>query len=113
MIKVRDMTVVYDRQPIFTNLSVQFEPNAITGIIGPNGAGKSTMIKGILGLINKQNGIVTMHGKPIEQQLKKIAYVEQRANLDLSFPINVFDTVLTGTYPNLGLFNIPDIKEKN
>ncbi|CAK1222892.1 ABC-type Mn2+/Zn2+ transport system [Fructobacillus tropaeoli] len=46
MIKVRDMTVAYDSAPVFTNLSIQFEPGKITGIIGPNGAGKSTMIKG-------------------------------------------------------------------
>jgi ABC-type Mn/Zn transport systems, ATPase component len=112
MIKVRDLTVAYDGTPVFTNLSIQFEPGKITGIIGPNGAGKSTMIKGILGLINKQNGKVTLHDEPIAKQLKKIAYVEQRAALDLTFPINVFDTVLTGTYPNLGLFNVPGTKEK-
>ncbi|MBD9366901.1 metal ABC transporter ATP-binding protein [Leuconostoc mesenteroides] len=113
MIKVRDLTVAYDGTPVFTNLSIQFEPGKITGIIGPNGAGKSTMIKGILGLINKQNGKVTLHDEPIAKQLKKIAYVEQRAALDLTFPINVFDTVLTGTYPNLGLFNVPGTKEKD
>lgn len=112
MIKVRDMTVAYSGTPIFTNLSITFEPGKITGIIGPNGAGKSTMIKGILGLINKQSGQVTLHDKPITKQLKNIAYVEQRAAIDLTFPINVFDTVLTGTYPNLGLFKVPGLKEK-
>lgn len=112
MIKVRDMTVAYSGSPIFTNLSITFEPGKITGIIGPNGAGKSTMIKGLLGLIHKQGGEITLHDKPVSKQLKNIAYVEQRAALDLTFPINVFDTVMTGTYPNLGLFNIPGTKEK-
>ena len=113
MIKVRNMTVAYGGAPIFTDLSITFEPGKITGIIGPNGAGKSTMIKGILGLIHKQSGQVTLHDKPVSKQLKNIAYVEQRAALDLTFPINVFDTVLTGTYPNLGLFNVPGAKEKS
>lgn len=112
MIKVRDMTVAYDGQPVFTNLSIQFEPGKITGIIGPNGAGKSTMIKGLLGLINKQSGEVSFNDAPIAKQLKKVAYVEQRAALDLTFPISVFDTVLTGTYPNLGLFKVPGQPEK-
>lgn len=113
MIKVRNMTVAYSGQPIFTNLSIAFEPGKITGIIGPNGAGKSTMIKGILGLIHKQSGDVTLHDKPVAKQLKNVAYVEQRAALDLTFPINVFDTVLTGTYPNLGLFKIPSENDKS
>ncbi|WEV53972.1 metal ABC transporter ATP-binding protein [Leuconostocaceae bacterium ESL0723] len=112
MIQVRDMTVAYDGQPVFTNLSIQFAPGRITGIIGPNGAGKSTLIKGILGLIDRQSGVVTLNGSPISKQLKQVAYVEQRADLDLTFPINVFDTVLTGTYPNLGLFKVPGKPEK-
>ncbi len=41
-----------------------------------------------------------------------IAYVEQRSALDLSFPISVFETVLLGTYPNLGLLKRPGKKEK-
>ncbi|CAK1239815.1 metal ABC transporter ATP-binding protein [Fructobacillus tropaeoli] len=112
MIKVRDMTVAYDSAPVFTNLSIQFEPGKITGIIGPNGAGKSTMIKGLLGLTSKQSGTATLADQPIAKQLKRIAYVEQRAALDLTFPINVLDTVLTGTYPNLGLFKVPGKKEE-
>ncbi|CAK1228809.1 metal ABC transporter ATP-binding protein [Fructobacillus evanidus] len=112
MIKVRDMTVAYDSAPVFTNLSIQFEPGKITGIIGPNGAGKSTMIKGLLGLTSKQSGTATLADQPIAKQLKHIAYVEQRAALDLTFPINVLDTVLTGTYPNLGLFKVPGKKEE-
>jgi len=111
MINIRDMTVTYGGNPIFTNLSIQFEPGKITGIIGPNGAGKSTMIKAMLGLISKQTGEVTLDDKPVTKQLKRVAYVEQRAALDLSFPINVFDTVMTGTYPNLGLFRVPGAKE--
>ncbi|GAP03412.1 Mn/Zn ABC transporter ATPase [Fructobacillus pseudoficulneus] len=112
MIKVRDMTVAYDSAPVFTNLSIQFEPGKITGIIGPNGAGKSTMIKGLLGLTSKQSGTATLADQPIAKQLKRIAYVEQRAALDLTFPINVSDTVLTGTYPNLGLFKVPGKQEE-
>lgn len=67
MINVRNMTVAYSGAPIFTDLSITFEPGKITGIIGPNGAGKSTMIKGILGLIHKQSGQVTLHDKPVSK----------------------------------------------
>ena len=112
MIDVRNLTVVYDGNPIFENLNIKFESGKITGIIGQNGSGKSTLIKGMLGLINTQSGEVTLNEEPIDRQLKKIAYVEQRSALDLTFPINVMDTVLMGTYPNLGLFRVPGKKEK-
>ncbi|MDR3190456.1 MAG: metal ABC transporter ATP-binding protein [Lactobacillaceae bacterium] len=112
MIEVTDLTVGYASQPILSNLTINFEPGKITGIIGPNGAGKSTLIKGILGLIKRQGGLVELNGDPIAARLKNIAYVEQRAALDLSFPINVFDTVLTGTYPKLGLFKNPTMVDK-
>lgn len=112
MIDIQDMTVVYDGTPVFKDLSIEFQSGKITGIIGQNGSGKSTLIKGMLGLISTESGDVTLNDQPIEKQLKKVAYVEQRSALDLTFPINVFDTVLMGTYPNLGLFRIPGKKEK-
>lgn len=113
MLEVKNLTVGYTATPVFENLSVSFEPAKITGIIGPNGAGKSTMIKGILELIRKQSGEVTIDGQPITKERQKIAYVEQRANLDLTFPISVFELVLTGTYGKLGLFKSPGQVEKD
>ncbi|MCH3487093.1 metal ABC transporter ATP-binding protein, partial [Enterococcus faecium] len=43
---------------------------------------------------------------------KKIAYVEQRSELDLSFPIDVLGVVLLGTYPSLRIGQRPGKKEK-
>lgn len=111
MIEVKNLTVAYSGAPIFSDLNVAFESGKITGIIGPNGAGKSTLIKGMLGLTKKQGGETLLNGAKLESQLSNLAYVEQRANLDLTFPINVFDTVVTGTYPKLGLFKVPGKRE--
>ena len=86
--------------------------NLITGIIGPNGAGKSTLIKAILGLIKVQSGTVDFSGKTLKEVQQAIAYVEQRKDLDLTFPINVLDLVLTGTYGRLGLLKSPGKKER-
>ena len=86
--------------------------NQRLGIIGPNGAGKSTFIKGLLGLIKTKERDVLLNNQAIDQQKTTIAYVEQRSALDLSFPISVFETVLLGTYPNLGLLKRPGKKEK-
>ncbi len=52
-----------------------------------------------------------LNNQAIDQQKTTIAYVEQRSALDLSFPISVFETVLLGTYPNLGLLNAQERKK--
>lgn len=111
MLVVEDLTVAYSKTPVFSDLSVCFAPGKITGIIGPNGAGKSTLVKAILGLLRPQKGKTTFNGRPLAAIQKKIAYVEQRKDLDLSFPINVYDLVLTGSYGVLGLFKTPGKKE--
>lgn len=111
MLEIKHLTVAYQADTILNDLSISFESGKITGIIGPNGAGKSTLIKAALGLIKTQKGEVTIDKQPLNQKRQKIAYVEQRAALDLSFPINVLDVVLTGTYPKLGLFKSPSKKE--
>ena len=107
MLKVQNLTVAYSDTPVFTDVAVNFNAGKITGIIGPNGAGKSTMIKAMLGLIKSQSGTVEYEGRALKRFQKQIAYVEQRKDLDLTFPINVFDVVLTGTYGKLGLFREP------
>lgn len=112
MLELKNLTVAYNDAPVFENLSISFTPGKITGIIGANGAGKSTMLKAALGLISSKNGNVTYQTKPLKKIKAKIAYVEQRKELDLSFPINVFEVVLSGCYPRLGLFKDPSSNDK-
>lgn len=112
MLKLTNLTVAYDATPVFTDATVTFDAGKITGIIGPNGAGKSTLIKAALGLIKKQSGTAVFEDRPLSVFKRRIAYVEQRKDLDLTFPISAFDVVLTGTYARLGLFNHPGREEK-
>lgn len=84
---------------------------SLCGIIGPNGGGKTTLLKGLLGLV-PGTGKVSFHGKPIKTFAKKTAYVEQKRAIDMDFPITVFQCVLLGTYPSLGLFKRPGVNEK-
>lgn len=112
MLSVKNLTVAYDDTPVFSDVAVNFNAGKITGIIGPNGAGKSTLIKAILNLIKARQGSVDYNGQSMKSVQKKIAYVEQRKDLDLTFPIDVLDVVLTGTYGKLGLFKNPGKAEK-
>ena len=111
-IKVKNLSVSYYGNEVVKNISFSFDTGNLIGIIGPNGAGKSTLMKAVLGLIPKESGTVEICGEPLDHVRKKIAYVPQRSNIDWDFPIVVKDTVLLGTFPNLGLFRRPKRKDK-
>ncbi|EOL47116.1 metal ABC transporter ATP-binding protein [Enterococcus caccae] len=111
-ITIDHLTVSYQGQKALIDISLQIPAGKITGIIGPNGAGKSTFLKGMLGLIKADTRSVLTGEVPIDTQKKRIAYVEQRSALDLSFPINVMEVVLLGTYPKLGLMKRPKKEDK-
>ncbi|MGM9903380.1 MAG: metal ABC transporter ATP-binding protein [Enterococcus sp.] len=109
---IQDLSVAYQGKTVLKEIDVLIQSQKITGIIGPNGAGKSTFMKALLELVPKLSGEILFSNLPIKNIRKKIAYVEQRSELDLSFPIDVFGVVLLGTYPSLKFGRRPGRKEK-
>ena len=112
LLEVKNLTKNFGGLTAVGDVSMELNEGELVGLIGPNGAGKSTFIKWLLGLIKTKERNVLLNNQAIDQQKTTIAYVEQRSALDLSFPISVFETVLLGTYPNLGLLKRPGKKEK-
>lgn len=110
MISIRNLSVSYFGIEALHDISVDIPTGCTVGIIGPNGAGKSTFIKSILGIVDRTAGKTTIHNEDIKLKRKSIAYVPQKSEVDLTFPITVFDTVLTGTYPTIPLFRNPTKK---
>lgn len=109
---VEDLSVAYRGKLALKKINLTLSLGKLTGIVGPNGAGKSTLMKGILELVKLQSGEIIYGKRPLIKERKKIAYVEQRQDIDLSFPIDVFGVVLFGTYPHLKIFQRPGKKEK-
>ncbi|MGL9971927.1 metal ABC transporter ATP-binding protein [Enterococcus sp. DIV1420a] len=103
MIEVKELSVFYNEStPALENISFTLEKPAIVGIIGPNGAGKSTLIKAMLHIINhKGKTLIDKHSA--KRYLKKIAYVEQKSDVDYTFPIKVKECVSLGTYSSVGV----------
>ncbi|MDN6639618.1 MAG: metal ABC transporter ATP-binding protein [Tetragenococcus sp.] len=85
------------------DVTFTIEGPAIIGIIGPNGAGKSTFIKAALQLI-EGSGSTTVDGVPLEKRKKEVAYVEQKNDIDYTFPITVGECVSLGLYPEKRFF---------
>lgn len=100
LISLENLTLGYDRHPAVHHLSGAFDKGCLTAIVGPNGAGKSTLLKGISGAIAPLDGSVHLTG--IDKS--KISFLPQQAQMDVSFPISVLDTVCMGFWNKSGLF---------
>jgi zinc/manganese transport system ATP-binding protein len=97
---ISDLTLGYDGHPAVHHLTGAFEAGSLTAICGPNGAGKSTLIKALAGALKPLGGVIDRGGlKP-----RDIGYLPQAAEIDRSFPIDVFDFVALGRIRHAGLF---------
>lgn len=96
LITIKNVGVSYAMQPhVLKDCNATIEGPTITGIIGPNGAGKSTLLKAILGLI-QSSGEILIDREPAKKVLQKIAYVEQKSQIDFTFPITIRECVALG-----------------
>ncbi len=81
MIKIDNLSKSYTKSGVkaVDNLNLHVKPGEIFGFIGPNGAGKTTTIKMIVGLLNPDEGDITIKGynnqKHPLQAKKNIGYV--------------------------------------
>jgi zinc/manganese transport system ATP-binding protein len=97
-VRLEDLTVSYDREPAVHHLSGCFEAGSLTAVVGPNGAGKSTLLKAVAGIMPPDEGSILLGGFTRRQ----LGYLPQQADIDRSFPINVWDTVMLGLWQEVG-----------
>jgi len=108
-LRFRNLTLGYDRHPAVHHLNGAIESGSLTAVVGPNGAGKSTLFKGVVGVIRPLAGGIELNGvRP-----QDIAYLPQIADIDRSFPINVYDMVAMGMWRRKGLFGAIGRKERD
>lgn len=72
------MTVTYNAQPVFKDLSWEIHKDRCVGLVGPNGAGKSSLLKLISGELKSESGFANLRGK------LSIGYLHQEPRLDPS-----------------------------
>jgi zinc/manganese transport system ATP-binding protein len=99
-IRLNNITLGYDRHPAVHHLSGEIAPGALLAICGPNGAGKSTLLKSLARVIKPMGGSIDFGGAGA----RDIAYLPQAAQIDASFPIDVFDMAAMGLWRRIGLF---------
>jgi zinc/manganese transport system ATP-binding protein len=105
-LRFRNLTLGYDRHPAVHHLDGTIETGALMAVVGPNGAGKSTLFKGIVGLLKPLSGGIDRDGFKTQD----IAYLPQAAEIDRTFPIDVYDMVAMGLWHRNGLSGSVDRK---
>ncbi len=105
------LTTGYYREPVLQEISFAVPRGALVGVIGPNGAGKSTLFRAIVGLLKPWQGRVLVGGRPARPS-PDIAYIPQIHTVDWAFPVTVWDVVMMGRYPRLGLLRRPGARDR-
>jgi zinc/manganese transport system ATP-binding protein len=98
-LRFHNLTLGYERHPAVHHLSGTVASGALLAVIGPNGAGKSTLFKGVVGALKPFAGTIARVGHDADD----IAYLPQIADIDRTFPINVYDMVAMGLLRAKGL----------
>jgi zinc/manganese transport system ATP-binding protein len=96
-LRIRDLTLGYDRHPAVHHLDLDLVPGSLTAVVGPNGAGKSTLLKGLTGELTPLEG-------RIDRGVTRLAYLPQLSEVDRSFPIAVGAFVAMGLWHRVGAF---------
>lgn len=83
MIKISNMSKSFGKQKILEDISLDIQPNQITGLIGPSGTGKTTLIKCLMGMEKYDTGSVSIDHTtvPNRKLLNKIGYMAQSDSL--------------------------------
>ena len=93
------MTIGYEDQTVFRDLTFSVEEGDYVSILGENGSGKSTLIKTILGLTPPLSGEFHF----IEGlSHTDIGYLPQQSTSQRDFPASVLEIVLSGFLGKMG-----------
>ncbi|HEX2525593.1 MAG TPA: ABC transporter ATP-binding protein, partial [Geminicoccus sp.] len=110
--QVRDLVVRYGDTTVLGPIDWSAPHAGLVAVIGPNGAGKSTLLKAALGLVPVATGEVRWFGIVGGPPVGRVAYVPQRGQVDLTFPISAREVVEQGLYPRMGWFRRPGAAER-
>ena len=72
VIETKNLTKQYGTQKSVANLNIHVQKGRIYGLLGRNGAGKTTTMKMLLGLTQPTSGEVTIWGKTLSSNEKKL-----------------------------------------
>ena len=90
-IEFKDIRYCYEEVCAVEHISFDVPKNTFTALVGPNGGGKSTLLKLLTGLLKPDKGSIVVKDSAL------VGYVPQENGFDRTFPMTVFELVLSGT----------------
>ena len=85
MLKIEHLTKIYGDKKAVDDLSLHIRPGEIYGFIGHNGAGKTTTLKSVVGILQFDQGEITIGGKSIKTDplacKRLLAYIPDNPDL--------------------------------
>lgn len=99
-ISAQNLSLGYDRTVVVDNLNFKVEKGNYLCIVGENGSGKTTLMKTMLGLQAPVGGQI-LFGDGLKKN--EIGYLPQQTVVQRDFPASVFEIVLSGCQPRMGL----------
>ena len=103
ILKISNVSKVYSNKfQALDSLSLKINKGEIFALLGPNGAGKSTLINTVCGILNFDEGTITVNKLDIKTQYRKarslIGIVPQELNLE------AFETIWDNVNYSRGLY---------
>ena len=85
MLKIEHLTKIYGDKKAVDDLSLHIRPGEIYGFIGHNGAGKTTTIKSCAGILQFEQGEITIDGRSVKTDplgcKQTLAYIPDNPDL--------------------------------
>ncbi len=103
---VEDLSVRFNGTEALKDVSFALPAGQRLAVVGPNGAGKTTLFKVLAGILRPASGGVRIFGHAPGGDTC-IAYVPQRSQLDMSFPVTAAEVVLMGRIREIGMLRWP------
>ena len=80
LLSVEGLKASYDESIILRSIDMIVPKNSVVALLGRNGVGKTSLLRSIMGLMPRTEGIISFEGKPIESLRS-----DQRARMGLGY----------------------------
>jgi urea transport system ATP-binding protein len=102
MLKLENVSSYYGESLAINEINLEIREGSFHGVLGKNGMGKTTLLKTIMGLMNKTEGLIQLAGKDISKlktnnrAIEGLGYVPQGRGIMPQFTIE--ENMIIGTF---------------
>lgn len=102
-ISASSLAVGYGHRPVVADIDLALSPGQLLVLVGTNGSGKSTLLKTLAGLVEPQDGSLSVLGRPAGTLPARVGYLPQHPVSSHTLPLRARDVVAMGRFARRGL----------